>query len=420
MRREMTAWSRVGARVLAAAGLLAFGACDRHRHAARGDGSGPHQSGRRPESRKARSRWPTARWSSSAMTDAAGDESTWLFGGLAGRRMVHQLDVRAERRDRSAEDPDEQQHDHGPCSAIWRARDGRRPGDSASQAVSARSAANDRGAVLRARVRRDAVGAGLLQRHSAEPRSRAMTVIPGVPLPGRLGVPARDRLVRLGARDRDGNGLRRRSTIRRAALVAQGARAARPQPGRAGGGARGFDSAVASRTITLSPCTSGDNITLDAAAQLARYTVGDSLEGNASNFLVRNAIPFFSAQDPRLPVTYTIAANGRDTTKSQDGLTTRGRRRCRRGRRRSPVVNGLDARLIEAEARCGRTIIAGHDDDPERAARRAAEGSARCKRRRMAALAAPTTLDSRDQACTSARRRSGRSAAASGSATCAG
>ncbi|MCU0617375.1 MAG: hypothetical protein MUD17_09895, partial [Gemmatimonadaceae bacterium] len=33
-----------------------------------------------------------------------------------------------------------------------------------------------------------------------------------------------------------------------------------------------------------------------------RYSVGDSIEGNARNILVQNAIPFASARDPRLPV----------------------------------------------------------------------------------------------------------------------
>jgi starch-binding outer membrane protein, SusD/RagB family len=96
--------------------------------------------------------------------------------------------------------------------------------------------------------------------------------------------------------------------------------------------------------------TSGDNILWSQPASARRYTVGDSLEGNARRDTVRNAIPFFSAQDPRLPVTYTIAANGRDTVKSQDGQTN-SRTTTLYGRTTSvPVVNGLDARLIVAEA----------------------------------------------------------------------
>ena len=97
--------------------------------------------------------------------------------------------------------------------------------------------------------------------------------------------------------------------------------------------------------------TTGDNILWGQPASARRYTVGDSLEGNSRSFLVRNAIPFFTAADPRLPVTYTIAANGRDTVKSQDGQTN-SRTTTLYGRTTSlPVVNGLDARLIVAEGR---------------------------------------------------------------------
>ena len=96
--------------------------------------------------------------------------------------------------------------------------------------------------------------------------------------------------------------------------------------------------------------SSGDNTIWAQGASARRYTVGDSLEGNARNILVGNAIPFFSAQDPRLPVRYTVSANGRDTTKSQDGFTF-SRTTTLYGRSTSAaVVNGIDARLIEAEA----------------------------------------------------------------------
>jgi hypothetical protein len=105
--------------------------------------------------------------------------------------------------------------------------------------------------------------------------------------------------------------------------------------------------------------TSGDNTIWAQPASSRRYTVGDSLEGNGRNFLVRNAIPFFTAADPRLPVVYTIAANGRDTVKSQDGQTN-SRTTILYGRSTSiAVVNGLDARLIVAEARMRAQDFAG-------------------------------------------------------------
>jgi hypothetical protein len=101
--------------------------------------------------------------------------------------------------------------------------------------------------------------------------------------------------------------------------------------------------------------TSGTNTIWGQGLSARRYTVGDSLEGNSRNLLVRNVIPFFSAKDTRLPVIYTVAVNSkdttkRDTTKSQDGLTF-SRTTTLYGRLTSlDVVNGIDARLVEAEA----------------------------------------------------------------------
>lgn len=80
-----------------------------------------------------------------------------------------------------------------------------------------------------------------------------------------------------------------------------------------------------------------------------RYTIGDSLEGNAHNLFVANAIPFYSARDPRLPANYTISTKG-DTTKSQDGLTLSRTTPLYSQTTNTALVNGLDARLVEAEA----------------------------------------------------------------------
>jgi hypothetical protein len=104
--------------------------------------------------------------------------------------------------------------------------------------------------------------------------------------------------------------------------------------------------------------TSGDNILWAQPRSARRYTVGDSVEGNARDILVANALPFFSAMDPRLPVFYTIASNG-DTTVSQDGQTF-SRTTDLYGRTTSvPVVNGLDARLVVAEAELRAMDFAG-------------------------------------------------------------
>ncbi len=94
---------------------------------------------------------------------------------------------------------------------------------------------------------------------------------------------------------------------------------------------------------TTSSLATSDNVIWNQGLSAKRYTVADSLEGNSRNLLVRNAIPFFSAKDPRLPVidTKIVGQDGGTfvrTTAIYDRLTA------------IDVVNGLDARLIEAEA----------------------------------------------------------------------
>ena len=77
-----------------------------------------------------------------------------------------------------------------------------------------------------------------------------------------------------------------------------------------------------------------------------RYSVGDSVEGNARNILVANAIPFASARDPRLPVTIPTsgAINGQDGQTYARTTTMWGQLTA------VDVANGIDARMIEAEA----------------------------------------------------------------------
>lgn len=95
--------------------------------------------------------------------------------------------------------------------------------------------------------------------------------------------------------------------------------------------------------------TSGSNAIWGQPNSGRRYNVGDSLEGNAHDIRDTNNIPFFSSKDPRVPSKYTISPKG-DTTKSQDGLTFS--RTTSLWGQQSPVdvANGIDARLIEAEA----------------------------------------------------------------------
>ena len=110
--------------------------------------------------------------------------------------------------------------------------------------------------------------------------------------------------------------------------------------------------------VTFSTAT-GDNTLWNQPASSRRYTVGDSVEGNARNLLLTGAIPFFSAKDPRLPVVYTVSNAGKDTLKSQDGLTF-SRTTTLYGRTTSTaIVNAIDARMIEAEAKAKAGDAAG-------------------------------------------------------------
>jgi len=98
--------------------------------------------------------------------------------------------------------------------------------------------------------------------------------------------------------------------------------------------------------------TAGQNAIWGQPMSGRRYNVGDSLEGNARNILVKNNIPFFSAKDPRVPASYTITVknNKPDTTKSQDGVTLSRTTTLFGEETPVAVANGIDARLIEAEA----------------------------------------------------------------------
>ncbi|WP_337172217.1 hypothetical protein [Gemmatimonas aurantiaca] len=92
--------------------------------------------------------------------------------------------------------------------------------------------------------------------------------------------------------------------------------------------------------------TAGNNILWSQGLSSRRYSVGDSVEGNSRDILVTNAIPFASARDPRLPV--TIPTSG--AINGQDGQTYT--RTTGMWQQLTPVdvANGVDARMIEAEA----------------------------------------------------------------------
>ena len=137
-------------------------------------------------------------------------------------------------------------------------------------------------------------------------------------------------------------------TVNRAARIAK-ARAlmGRNKPAEAALAVAGIPTTYA-YDITYS-LVGGTNTIWGQGLSARRYTVGDSLEGNARNLLVKNVIPFFSLKDPRLPVVYTVN-NGKDTVKSQDGITYSRTTTLYGQLTSTALVNGIDARLIEAEA----------------------------------------------------------------------
>lgn len=131
--------------------------------------------------------------------------------------------------------------------------------------------------------------------------------------------------------------------IRNAAAIGKGrALLGRGQIAAAGAAVTGIPTSFAyQHTFSL---TTGSNTLWAQGLSARRYSVGDSLEGNARNIVVRNALPFVSARDPRLPVTIPAGING------QDGLT-RARTTTLYGQLTpTDVANGIDARMIEAEA----------------------------------------------------------------------
>jgi hypothetical protein len=95
-----------------------------------------------------------------------------------------------------------------------------------------------------------------------------------------------------------------------------------------------------------------------ASSSSARYAVGDSaaiVQGVEA--VVRNAIPFGSAKDPRVPVTGSYKTT---STTGFDGTTPYVRADVYSARETPIVVaSGIDARLIEAEAKLQASDIAG-------------------------------------------------------------
>jgi hypothetical protein len=94
--------------------------------------------------------------------------------------------------------------------------------------------------------------------------------------------------------------------------------------------------------------TSGDNGIWSFNTNQGRYTVADSFDASG---VIRNALPFISAKDPRVPV---VDAK----KKGFDGQTNLFNFSVIRSDP-LPLVSGIDARLIEAEGKLKASDIAG-------------------------------------------------------------
>ncbi|HEU5186059.1 MAG TPA: hypothetical protein VFU01_15915 [Gemmatimonadaceae bacterium] len=359
MRREMTAWSRTGMRALAAGWLLVLGACDitdSLLEAKDPDIINPD------DIQNAEGAVALANGALEFFRDlSAGDESTWLFGGLlADEWSTSSTFVQND-------ETDQRRIQENNSSITGMFRDMGRVRLAANLAIRGlnqfrpnppRTIADlyfARGFAEMQMAQDFCNGIPLSELNGDE-------IVPGEPLTVAevfdRAIASFDSAIALATATDSAT-----VTIRRAAMVAK-ARALLGINDDTDGPIT--QAAALVDTIPLSfaynhtfAITSGDNVIWAQGASARRYTVGDSLEGNARDILVANALPFFSAQDPRLPVRYTIATNGRDTVKSQDGQTF-SRTTTLYGRSTSiAVVNRLDARLVVAEARLRAQNFAG-------------------------------------------------------------
>lgn len=99
--------------------------------------------------------------------------------------------------------------------------------------------------------------------------------------------------------------------------------------------------------MTFSQPTQSNEIwTLNANQSSARYVVGDSFDLSGT---IKNALPFASANDPRVPISGGSSANAKKT--SIDKVTPWVGAFWTVRSQPLPLVSGLDARLIEAEAK---------------------------------------------------------------------
>lgn len=103
----------------------------------------------------------------------------------------------------------------------------------------------------------------------------------------------------------------------------------------------------------------GENLGLwSIVNSTARLSVSDSSEiVNGAPTVTKNALPFASANDPRVPVIFGKSAN--PPIVSEDGLTPQYIELLYGQYDPIPMASGIDARLIEAEAKLNANDIAG-------------------------------------------------------------
>jgi hypothetical protein len=109
--------------------------------------------------------------------------------------------------------------------------------------------------------------------------------------------------------------------------------------------------------MTFSLTTTSSELYLLNGTPSSRFVVGDSFAViNGVSTTIENAIPFASANDPRVPVT---GATNNTTRKGFDGSTPWVGQLLYGQTDPFPVLTGIDARLIEAEAKLNAGDFAG-------------------------------------------------------------
>src|SRR4249919_3271079 len=109
--------------------------------------------------------------------------------------------------------------------------------------------------------------------------------------------------------------------------------------------------------LTFSLTTTSSELYLLNFNPASRFVVGDSFAiVNGASSVIRNALPFASANDPRVPVT---GATNNTARKGFDGSTPWVGQLLYGQTDPFPVLTGVDARLIEAEAKLNTGDFAG-------------------------------------------------------------